>query len=240
MTKARLLERLRKLLALTASPNANEAAVARNKASKLMQEHGLSEQEVLDSDPAGRMFEMSMGAEGFSARWKFVLVALVARAHGCEAVGLCRGRLRKVKIVGTKGDAERASNQLAWLLCEIERITKIECSDPPDEILFEVSYGRRRSLRSYLDSFRRGAVAVLAEKMQSKKKPASPDPALGTLIVAGEPKAQARDHIKAKFPKIKQFSPADEPSPGIDDLAFSRGYIRGSRIKMTDGKGYPT
>ena len=45
-------------------PNANEAAVARNKASKLMQEHGLSEQEVLDSDSAGRMFEMSMGAEG--------------------------------------------------------------------------------------------------------------------------------------------------------------------------------
>ena len=125
------------------------------------------EQEVLDSETSGKIFEMSMGAEGFASRWKFVLVVLVARSHGCEVVGLRRGKLRKVKVVGTKKDAEEASKLFTCLLREIERIVKIECADPPDEILDEVALGYRRSLRAYLDSFRRGAVTALAELMRS-------------------------------------------------------------------------
>ena len=93
-----------------------------------------------------------------------VPVALVARAHGCEAIGLRRGKLRKVKVVGTKKDAEEASKLFTCLLGEIERIVKIECADPPDEILDEVALGYRRSLRAYLDSFRRGAVTERADR----------------------------------------------------------------------------
>ena len=232
MTKARLLERLRKLLALTASPNANEAAVARNKASKLMQEHGLSEQEVLDSDSAGRMFEMSMGVEGFSARWKFVLVVLVARAHGCEAVGLRRGKMRKVRVVGMKKDVEKTSKLFVHLLGEIECIVKIECSDPPDEILIEVARGRRRNLRTYLDSFRRGAVMALAERLRApKKKHTVPEPPPGALALSGEGKPKAKDYVKAKFdPKSGGFLPEDPCD--LDDLAFARGYLRAMHIEM--------
>lgn len=239
MTKAKLLDRIRKLLALTASPNANEAAVAAAKAKKLMEEHGLGEQEVMDSETTGKIFEMSMGAEGFASRWKFVLVVLVARSRGCEVVGLRKGKLRKVKVVGSKGDVEKASKLFTYLLGEIERIVKIECSDPPDEILDEVAFGIRRSLRTYLDSFRRGAVMALGERLQIGKTIRASSPPPGALALAGGSKAKAKDYIKAKFaPKPGGFLPED--SRNLDDLAFSRGYLRALRIKMPGWKGNST
>jgi Protein of unknown function (DUF2786) len=239
MTKAKLLDRIRKLLALTASPNANEAAVARSKAKKLMAEHGLGEQEVLDSETSGKIFEMSMGAEGFASRWKFVLVALVARAHGCEAIGLRRGKLRKVKMVGTKKDTEEASKLFTCLLGEIERIVKIECADPPDEILDEVALGYRRSLRAYLDSFRRGAVTALAERLKAKKQSASSSsPPLGAMVLAGGGKPKAREHVKSKFPEAKNISlDVFGEDMGLDELAFYRGFRRGMLVEMPVREG---
>jgi|GEM_PF-2052841 hypothetical protein len=247
MTKDKLLERIRKLLALTASPNANEAAVARSKARKLMEEHGIAEQEVLDSEMSGKIFELSMGAEGFASRWKFVLVALVARACGCEAMGLRRGKLRKVKMVGMKIDVEEASKLFTYLLGEIESLVKIECSDPPDEVLEEVALGIRRSLRAYLDSFRRGAVSALAERLGRKDEPQGPihpgrDPVTGgagsssrSLAVVQGSKASAKEHIKARYPKTKYFS-LEGSRTDIDYLAFSRGYRRGMGIILPDRK----
>jgi hypothetical protein len=237
MTKAKLLDRIRKLLALTASPNANEASVASAKAKKLMVEHGFTEQEVLDSETSGKIFEMSMGAEGFASRWKFVLVALVARAHGCEAIGLRRGKLRKVKVVGTKKDTEEASKLFTYLLGEIEQIVKIECADPPDEILDEVALGYRRSLRAYLDSFRRGAVTALAERLKAKKQSSS-SPPLGAMVLAGGGKPKAREHIKSKFPEAKNISlDVFGEDLGLDELAFYRGFRRGMLVEMPGREG---
>lgn len=46
MTDPRILERIKKLLALSQSPNPNEAAVALQRAQKLMQEHSLSSTDI--------------------------------------------------------------------------------------------------------------------------------------------------------------------------------------------------
>src|SRR5262245_21357752 len=48
--KAKLLDRVRKLLALSTSPNENEAALAAEKAQALLAEHKLSMDEVLETD----------------------------------------------------------------------------------------------------------------------------------------------------------------------------------------------
>jgi Protein of unknown function (DUF2786) len=243
MTTARLLERIRKLLALTASPNANEAAVATSKARKLMAEHGFTEQEVLDSEQAGKVFELSMGAEGFASRWKFVLVALVARSQGCEAIGLRRGKLRKVRLVGIKSDVEQASRLFEHLLGEIERLVKIECASPPDEILFEVARGTRRSLRAYLDSFRRGVVTALAARLRGKEshqgqgrgdaipRPRDHGHMSRSLAVAVGAKPSAREHIEARYPKTT-YLPLEDACDGIDELAFFRGHQAGMGIVL--------
>ena len=83
----KILDRVKKLLALSTSSNVNEAANAAAAAQRLMLEHRLTEADVSDTQE-GQMFELSMGAVGFASRWKFVLVTAVARAFFCEAVGL--------------------------------------------------------------------------------------------------------------------------------------------------------
>jgi hypothetical protein len=76
--RAKVLGKIKKLLALSTSSNVNEAATAAAAAQRLMLEHKLTEADVSDAQ-TGQMFELSMGAVGFASRWKFVLVTAVAR-----------------------------------------------------------------------------------------------------------------------------------------------------------------
>ena len=71
--RTKILDRVKKLLALSTSSNVNEAATAAAAAQKLMLENRLTEADVSDLQE-GQMFELSMGAVGFASRWKFVLV----------------------------------------------------------------------------------------------------------------------------------------------------------------------
>ena len=226
MTEPKVLERIRKLLALSASPNKHEAATALSHARRLMKKHGLSDADVTDASQDGTMFELSMGASGFSARWKFVLVAAVSQAFFCDVVGLRVGKRRKVRIVGLKEDTDIAAQIFQYLLDEIERLVRVERRNPPNELLIDVILDVNRDLRSYLDSFRRGAVSATIEKLrQSKKSTDSSDshPHSRSLVVAKPKRIEVKEYIKTKFASSRYFSL--EGSKGeIDDLGFVRGY----------------
>ena len=229
MTKYKIIERIRKLLALSTSNNKHESAVALSHARKLMAKHGLTEAEV-DEDSSGEMmFELSMGASGFSARWKFVLVAAVAQAHHCDVVGLRTGKRRKVRMVGLKENTELAAKVFKHLLEEIDRLIQIESNEPPNVLLVEILMGVPRNLRAYLDSFRRGAVTAIIEKLKQKEK-SSVHPGLRTLAVMKD-SSKIKDYIKTKFTSPQYFSLDKGPHSEIDDLAFVRGYDSAFRYK---------
>lgn len=221
MTKAKVLERIRKLLALSTSSNKNEAAVASSHARRLMEKHGLTEADV-DASGDGMMFELSMGASGFSARWKFVLVAAVAQAHHCDVVGLRTAKRRKVRVVGLKEDTELVAKVFKHLLSEIDRLVRAESNEPPSVLLVEILMGVPRNLRAYLDSFRRGAVTAIIEKLRQKER-SSIHPESRALAVMRNP-FRARNYIKTKFTDTKYFSLDSSSRSEIDDLAFIRGY----------------
>ena len=158
--KTKILDRVKKLLALSTSSNVNEAATAAAAAQRLMLEHKLTEADVSDTQ-AGQMFELSMGAAGFATRWKFVLVTAVARSFFCEAIGLRVGRRRKVRIVGSREDVEIASQVFKYLFREINGLAQAEG--------VRVAWEEYRGFvgpHEYLDSFRRGAVVAVIEKLR--------------------------------------------------------------------------
>lgn len=82
--RKRLIERIRKCLALAKSANEHEAAVALGQAQKLMQQHGVDEAELL----AHEATESSAKARATSkpSAWEARLAQLVADAFGCDLI----------------------------------------------------------------------------------------------------------------------------------------------------------
>ncbi len=91
MTRDEALDKIKKCLALAASPEAHEAAAAMRQAQKLMAQFGLTETDVTLADVA----EVKQQAQNAPmVRWEASLAAMVARAFGCETFTTQRMQLR--------------------------------------------------------------------------------------------------------------------------------------------------
>ena len=232
MERNKILDRVKKLLALSTSSNVNEAANAAAAAQKLMLEHKLTEEDVSDTQE-GQMFELSMGAAGFASRWKFVLVTAVARAFFCEAVGLRVGQRRKVRIVGRREDVEIAARVFRYLHSEINRLAKIEIEliDWREGFMDIEDW---HDPEQYLESFRRGAVAAVVAKFRTGEEVfvASDSRA---LVISKRDRDQVRSYVGSRFTDTRK--PGQDDVVQVDDLAFVRGYEQAQAIVLPgDGR----
>jgi len=244
----KILDRVKKLLALSTSSNVNEAANAAAAAQRLMLEHKLTEIDVSDiQDDEGmnatwtaRIFELSLGASGFASRWKFVLVTAVARAFFCEAVGLRVGQRRKVRIVGRKEDVEIAARVFRYLHTEIDRLAKVEIEaidwEVRDVLFGSLGLEAEEDPEQYLEAFRRGAVAAVIAKFRTGEEAfvASDSRA---LMISRRDRDQVRSYVGTKFTDTRK--PVQDDVVQVDDLAFIRGYEQAQAIVLP-GDGHTT
>lgn len=92
MTRDEALDKIKKCLALAASPEAHEAAAALRQAQKLMAQFGLSETDVTLADVS----EVRQQAQNAPmVQWEVSLAFLVARAFGCDTFTSERRKLGK-------------------------------------------------------------------------------------------------------------------------------------------------
>ena len=84
MADEKILDKIKKCLALATSANEYEAAAALRQAQKLMQTHGLTDQDVLASQATE--FGAKAGAVTKPAEWEAMLARRISRAFGCELV----------------------------------------------------------------------------------------------------------------------------------------------------------
>lgn len=80
----RILDKIKKCLALAASGNEHEAAAAMRQAQKLMEQHGVSDRDVLASQ-AGESGSKA-GAASKPAQWEADLAVSVGEAFGCRVI----------------------------------------------------------------------------------------------------------------------------------------------------------
>lgn len=118
-----LLERLRRLLALSTSANPHEAAVAAARAQALITRHRL---EAWVAAPEGDPIEDARDAPIAVAKrirsWKRVLASALAEGNGCVAYVLDRGADEAIVLVGRAEDRavtaamyEDLERRIAWL-----------------------------------------------------------------------------------------------------------------------------
>jgi hypothetical protein len=121
----KLIERLRRLLELSKSGNANEAANAAAAAQRLMTEHSISEAMLDESEESlGEIGDNELCADGAGARWRHHLAAGLTEANQCKAYVSRLGRAHRLMIVGHARNVATVRYLFAYVAREIERLCR--------------------------------------------------------------------------------------------------------------------
>jgi hypothetical protein len=154
-----VLDRVRKLLALSESPNLHEAALAAARAQALIERHRLHDllaaerAEEEDPDPIVHAWHEPLAVAKRIRKWKVALAAALADANGCLAYVARRESDEAVILVGRGRD--RAAVAALWdeLVRRIEWLSATE--------------GPGRS-RAWHEAFRVGAVDAIAARLRDR------------------------------------------------------------------------
>jgi hypothetical protein len=133
MLDPRILGKIKKCLALSASSNPNEAAIALRQAHALMERHGVSVHEIHMADIGESETKSRTMARDKPARWEVLLATMIGKAFGCKVMFMHHKNSRlktplnngTYVFVGLKHQAEVASYTASVLArkCKITRQT---------------------------------------------------------------------------------------------------------------------
>jgi len=120
---AEVLTKVKKLFALTSSSNENEAALAFEKAHKLLKEYNLSINDIQKDTMYNIKEETVYEAKNDSA-WRAILMAGVAKANYCELLKRFTYNGYKQVLVGKDHNIVVAKEMIDYLIATIERLSK--------------------------------------------------------------------------------------------------------------------
>jgi hypothetical protein len=166
---ADIIERIRRLLALSESSNVNEAAAAAAKAAELMAKHQIDAAELqVESGEADEPIEVK-DLEVFGGKgkpWRGCLAAALAKANACRAYQQRRrvdGEIVVVaRIIGTASGAATVRYMLAYLAREVERLCEAEVKRCRAEW---AAMGAGFNARAFAGSFRLGAADEISRRL---------------------------------------------------------------------------
>lgn len=120
MTRERVIERVRKLLALSNSSNEHEAALAAAHAQRLLAEHNLAISELeMREEGAG---EAELYVAKTVPKWLSSLFAVVADAFDCMAIVATTANAGRLRFIGVGEDPAVAACTLQFLMQELRRL----------------------------------------------------------------------------------------------------------------------
>lgn len=176
MTRERVIERVRKLLALSNSSNEHEAALAAAHAQRLLAEHNLAISELeMREEGAG---EAELTVARTVPKWLSSLFAVVAHAFDCMAIVASTADAGRLRFIGVGKDPAVAACTLQFLMQELRRLASRYLKQQAADLL---SPAIRRRMR---DSYLLGGVQGVQQAM-ALQKAATPTTA-GALVPVKE------------------------------------------------------
>ena len=158
MPHSKILDRIRKLLALSKSSDLNEAANAAAHAQRLIAKHRINTASLAEEPEGVALHDDPLDEGARVTQWKLELAMVVAEANGCRVIVLKDGRYSTIQIVGANEDIGIVRALYAWLTKEVQRLTRAS----------------KLRGRDKLDNFRMGAIAAieqgLAEANEAARK----------------------------------------------------------------------
>jgi hypothetical protein len=222
MDNAKILDRVKKLMALAGSPNEHEAQTAAAMAARLMLDHKI-EQSMLetadDTDQPLQTTEEVIDASKAHAKWKSWLAGALCSANSCHAM-ICGGGLT---VFGTHNDVATTRYMFAYLTRVINRLANAHSGG-----------------RSGANAFRLGAVSAISERLRADRaqheaaiKQASA--ASATALVRVQSDAL---RVKSAFEaRTKGFRAGRARKSRVDASSYNAGRSAGQSINLSSGRG---
>jgi len=218
-----VIDKVKKLLALSKSSNANEAAAAAAAANKLIDQYRLAEAELETSDDLCEDIMEdtdSFYESGRLTQWKSSLACQLAKHYGCAIYNNKSYRKNSYKLVGRKSDIEVVRYMFTWLFLEVDRL-----SDSASK-----GSGRDRSAgKIFSNSFCSGAVVGISSKLESSRKEVAQSASSGAIIRLDQRLEEAKNFMNGNH-RLKRSNSFG--SSRFDSNAYEAGKVSGQNIHL--------
>jgi hypothetical protein len=248
--KEKILDRVRKLLALSESSNEHEAAQAAARAAELMIEHEISEASIAAEAPGEQrtqpIYDTAIDHDGKVIEWKRAIVAGLAESMGCQYYHRSSGwrwhnykhnykRVRvqaTYQIIGTKSAIATIRYMYPLLTAEVTRLADLAYADEVAECLS--SYVQPPSARGWKGAFRTGCAHRIATRLREQREQqittARSDESKGGAIMVIDRQAAALDSFMAE--KDYKFQSATSSAGSSSSSGYGAGQEAGAGVNL--------
>jgi len=214
-----LKEKIRSLLALAASSNEHEAALALAHAQRLMDINRITELDLIGKKEEIIEDQTPLFTGGRIPGWKFRLACLIAEFNNCTTLKFKGGRKpgnRQTDIIvfGRPSDIEHTHYILAFVVLQLNRIASIAC----------LGEGHR-----YYDSWYNGAISGIQVELTKARNDAvfnNPNLTKTTLVKFNALLEQVEKFMEDKY----RVTYSKAKSIDVDMNAYNSGYKAGKNV----------
>lgn len=241
MTKDEAIDKVKKLLALSHSPNEHEAALAAVMAKKILSTYNISGLDINEETGKTDFVREYVVEVGRVDEWTNELYKAVQQPYNCE-VFLDFGPIglgpTKLVFMGEAANAKIAAYVTEYLLREIDRMADeaYETTQTPTQQWVDVSFAwgnpdalnqllRPTSRSRFMKSYRIGATMRIVEEILKQIEKVAAEQALVPYM-----KNAIDDHVRNKYGEIGNLEVEKEDESGIDMYAAGMGYEDGRGI----------
>lgn len=238
MSREKIIDKIRKLLALSASPNENEAALAAEKAQAMLAEYNLhiSEVEAFGGQKLDK-FVMDSELQTKSRPWQRTVCHGVAQMYFCsyfysgqyKATGTKYVKMDAHTFVGTEANVVIARMMSDYLIKTVQRLAVQGMKDQSDPAAYRTSFRNACVRRLYTRMMKRIEEAKRGEVKTDSGKNL---PAL--LSMYEDAKAKQAAYIEAEVGKLKEKASRMKTS---DVRGMLDGAAAGDRIGLDQQVG---
>lgn len=196
MTDERIIEKLRKVLALTNNPNEHEAQLAAETLQRLLTDHNLSMADLEKKGanaPGVKEQGHDLGKAAF--KWKLNLARDIAEHYYC--IGLVDDIKKTVTFIGRPENVESLQMLYAWLIEQIKQISAqerrnhfVRTNEHVDPLRWQVNFGL-------------GVVSKLGQRLQELKAKQAEYMARNedgdVVALAIHHSTEANDYLESKY-----------------------------------------
>lgn len=246
MSIEKIVERIRKLRALSTSTNANEAAVAAAEAQRLMNEHRVEEamlmseaeqdapiedEDVLQCMAGGRSRSVK------SVKWERVLLRGVAMANGCRQYTELAPSVEQLRrnpslnplgglhVVGRKSDVQATKYLLQLFHDEVNRLADRWS-------ILEVARGAEPATKAAKNSFKLGCAMEISRRLEAETRRMRERAPSNALMVIDKAMVRARDYLRS-LPNMRVVNFNTSPS-NVD--GYRAGERAGREVDLGHGR----
>lgn len=226
MSRENVIDKVRKLRALSTSSNLNEAANAARTAERLIQEHCLAEAELEVIEGSHEVAgEDGVPLTDWNQRrtvWQDSLLYHLSRAYSC--VGILKHEHGKFGYyaTGRPSDIATMRYQFAFFVSELTRLSVLMA---PNDL-------SRGEGKTWYKSFYMGAVKAIGESLATAKKETRAQATSNALSIIDKHMDESKSAFMQKYPKTHKMSTAPT---NIDLDAWQKGHQAGSGLSPKPG-----